>query len=182
MKNHLQRLLSVVTIGMILLFLNTIAVATETVATDMKRNDNILNKYTYTNMEKAIQGDASQTAKAPDTATNTLEKADKLVAGNNLVREKYKFMAVGFLLAGMMVSLCCVLYFIRKTRHSADDIVHASGLVLLIFGTIVLVVMVDADQQLTAAMGILGAIAGYLFGSLRRGEKPEVPVPPEVPK
>ena len=187
MKKHLQRLLSVLTIGLILLLIHTVAVATEPATPGTKSNDKILSEYAYTNMGKTVQDDTAQTTTAPDTATTTIEKADKLTADMNFMREKHKFWAVIFLLVGMIFSLFCVLHFVRKTSHNADDIVHASGLVLLIFGTIILVVTVDVDQQLTAAMGILGAIAGYLFGSLSRGKGvggPEVPpkVPPEVPK
>ena len=44
------------------------------------------------------------------------------------------------------------------------------GLVTVIFGAILLAMVVDTDQALTAPMGILGAIAGYLFGSAQRKE------------
>ena len=181
MKKHLLRLLSILTIGLILLFLHTIAIATETTTTE-KSIEQMSSEYSYPNVEKAIQGDAAQTTTAPDKATNTLEKADKLVAGNILARGENKLLAAGFLLMGMICSLYCVLYFIRKTRHGADDIVHASGLVLLIFGTIILVVIVNVEQQLTAAMGILGAIAGYLFGSLNRGKEEKPAVSPDETK
>jgi hypothetical protein len=182
MKKTLQILFSVLTIGLILLFFHTVATATELATSDMENNNKILSEYAFKNIEKAVQSDAAQTTTSPDKATTTIQKADKLTADMILIREKHKFWAVGFLLVGMMISLFCVLYFVMKTHHCADDIVHASGLVLLIFGTIILVIMLEVDQQLTAAMGILGAIAGYLFGSLRRGEKPEVLVSQEGKK
>ena len=182
MKKHLQRLLSVLTIGLILLLIHTVAVATEPANPGTKSNDKILSEYAYTNMGKTVQDDTAQTTTAPDTATNTLEKADKLTADMNFMREKHKFWAVISLLVGMILSLYCILHFVMKTHYKADDIIHASGLVLLIFGTIILVVMVDVDQQLTAAMGILGAIAGYLFGSLSRGKEENPKGTPEVPK
>jgi hypothetical protein len=34
----------------------------------------------------------------------------------------------------------------------------------VIFGTIILVIISTTESQLTASMGILGAVAGYLFG------------------
>jgi hypothetical protein len=48
------------------------------------------------------------------------------------------------------------------------DIVHGSGLVLVVFATVLVVTMAETEQQLTAAIGILGAIVGYLFGSTSR--------------
>lgn len=66
-------------------------------------------------------------------------------------------------------SLVIVLTFLFKTtQHTAGDIVNATGLTLIIFGTIILVLVVQTSEQLTAAIGVLGAIAGYLFGSLQR--------------
>lgn len=68
-----------------------------------------------------------------------------------------------------IVSLVIVLGFL-KLLGNPDPVtmVNASGLVLVIFGTIVVVMIARVDQQLTAAMGILGAVAGYLFGTSTR--------------
>ncbi len=68
-----------------------------------------------------------------------------------------------------VISLAIMLWFLTKSKHSAENIVSASGLVFIIFGTIILVILASADAQLTAAIGVMGAIAGYLFGSLQRG-------------
>ncbi len=54
--------------------------------------------------------------------------------------------------------------------HQAKDIVTVIGLVSVIFASILLVLVVDTTDALTAPMGILGAIAGYLFGSAQRKE------------
>lgn len=64
-----------------------------------------------------------------------------------------------------VISLTVVLTFLKHKDHSAKDIVNAAGLTLIIFGTIILVLVVSTSEQLTAAIGILGAIAGYLFRS-----------------
>jgi hypothetical protein len=66
------------------------------------------------------------------------------------------------------VSLILVLIFVYKTEHTARDLVNGSGLTLIIYGTIILVILVDTDEQLTGGIGILGAIAGYLFGTLQQ--------------
>ncbi len=70
---------------------------------------------------------------------------------------------------------------INTPRHHARDIVTTIGLVTVIFGAILLAMVVDTDQALTAPMGILGAIAGYLFGSAQRKEDPKEN-PKEEPK
>jgi prepilin signal peptidase PulO-like enzyme (type II secretory pathway) len=72
-----------------------------------------------------------------------------------------------------VISLLIVLSFLKQQKHTAKDIVNATGLTLIIFGTIILVLIVDTSEQLTAAIGILGAIAGYLFRSVQNHEEPE---------
>ncbi len=68
-------------------------------------------------------------------------------------------------------SLIIITILIMNTpKHQARDIVTTIGLVTVIFGAILLAMVVDTDQALTAPMGILGAIAGYLFGSAQRKE------------
>lgn len=136
----------------------------------------LITQFDYKQVGKQLEEPTKEVA-----APSIMAEADKLQTDIILTRERNKFISICFLLVSLMVSLYCVLYFIRKTRHGADDIVHATGLVLIIFGTIIIVIMVDVEQQLTAAIGILGAIAGYIFGTMNRGSREEkVPAsPPE---
>lgn len=65
-----------------------------------------------------------------------------------------------------VISLFIVLWFLKQmgTRESST-MVNASGLVLVVYATVMVVMIAKAEQQLTAAVGVLGAIAGYLFGT-----------------
>ncbi|GAB4251452.1 MULTISPECIES: hypothetical protein [Deferrisoma] len=84
----------------------------------------------------------------------------------------------------LVATLAAVLgVLLWRPPHSTALILNAAGLVLVVFATVFIVVLADAEQQLTAAMGILGAIVGYLFGSMRRPhpEPPPSTVPKEVP-
>lgn len=69
-----------------------------------------------------------------------------------------------------VISLLAMLY-VLKDRDSRD-IVSGIGLNLIIFGTIIMVIVAETDQQLTAGAGILGAVAGYLFRSIQNDERP----------
>ncbi len=62
-------------------------------------------------------------------------------------------------------SLVIIMVFMWDKKHQSKDIVTMVGMASVIFGTILLVLMVGDTGQLTAPMGILGAIAGYLFGA-----------------
>lgn len=73
------------------------------------------------------------------------------------------------LIAAGIVSLVIVLGFLKLIgTNEASTMVNASGLVLVVYATVLVVMIAKAEQQLTAAIGILGAIAGYLFGTATR--------------
>lgn len=87
-----------------------------------------------------------------------------------------------------VVSLVVVLGFIKSGKQfQPRDMVNATGLVLVIFSTIMVILLSDVGVQLTAAMGVLGGIAGFLFGSfnsnVRSERRPEnTPKTPEEDK
>jgi hypothetical protein len=61
-------------------------------------------------------------------------------------------------------------FLAKKPNSSAIHLVNASGLVFVIFGTLFLVLLADVDEQLNAGIGIMGAVAGYLFGTMRKSD------------
>lgn len=84
-------------------------------------------------------------------------------------RSKYSFYSVMALCFLSFITVSLTLVFLSRPQHSASagDIVNAIGLIIIVYGTIILVLVAEAEQQLTAAIGILGAIAGYLFGTIQ---------------
>lgn len=73
--------------------------------------------------------------------------------------------------AGLFAFTLIIITILMKiTPHQAKDLITIIGLVSVIFGTILLVLVVDTTEALTAPMGILGAIAGYLFGTAQKKE------------
>jgi len=96
--------------------------------------------------------------------------ADRLTHEFRMREEDDKLYEIAILSTLALVSLFIVLRFITRkpgANYSATDIVNATGLIFIIFGTILLVIMADTEQQLTAAIGILGAVAGYIFGAIK---------------
>lgn len=67
-------------------------------------------------------------------------------------------------------TLIIITFLMNNVQHKPKDVVTIVGLVSVIFGTILLVLVVDTTETLTAPMGILGAIAGYLFGTAQKKE------------
>jgi membrane-associated HD superfamily phosphohydrolase len=89
-------------------------------------------------------------------------------------QERNKLIEVVILCLLTLISLVIVLFYLSKSpNYSSSDMVNVTGLIFIISGTIILVLMADTEQQLTAAMGILGAVAGYLFGTMRKSDTKE---------
>jgi hypothetical protein len=119
------------------------------------------------------QGDVSQTVRdysysavaRPDSPVWPQEtETVKLALINN--NRHYVMITAGILAFTLIV----ITFLMRITPHQARDLVTIIGLVSVIFGTIVLVLVVDTTDTLTAPMGIFGAIAGYLFGAVQKKE------------
>jgi len=72
-----------------------------------------------------------------------------------------------------LIAQFVVLRSLKPSDKSATHVVSATGLIYIVFGTTILVVIANTEAQLTASMGILGAVAGYLFGRIRRDDGQE---------
>ncbi|GAB4263224.1 MAG: hypothetical protein Kow0092_14010 [Deferrisomatales bacterium] len=99
-----------------------------------------------------------------------LSKADEFTHAYRMRQELFKLLECALLVGGALVAQVIVLRCLKgRPDCGAAAVVNATGLVYIVFGTIVLVILTDTEAQLTAPMGILGAVAGYLFGTMRRG-------------
>lgn len=107
------------------------------------------------------------------STTGRSERIDDLLE-YRLAQEEYVYKEVMILAVLAIVSLTIILAFMKLNGTCKPrDLVTTAGLVLIIFSTIILVLIADTDQQMTAAIGVLGAIAGYLFGTASASRKPE---------
>lgn len=106
---------------------------------------------------------------------------DELKHDLNMAREANRFWVGVAIACTWFLSLVVVLFCVARAKHSASDVVNAAGLVLVVFGTIMLVLIADAEAQMTAGIGILGAIAGYLFGTMRSGARSQADKTPSEP-
>lgn len=93
-------------------------------------------------------------------------QADKTKVRLNEESNRFRLIACGIISLVAMFTIVIVLRHVTKVKHTATNIIHISGLILIVFGTIILVIVADGSDQLTAPIGVLGAIAGYLFGKM----------------
>lgn len=85
------------------------------------------------------------------------------------LQETHRFYLIAAMIGITPIFLLILLYFIRKSNEFTENaILHSSGLVLVIQATVIVVIAAPTTEQLTAAIGVLAAIAGYLFGSAKR--------------
>lgn len=97
-------------------------------------------------------------------------------ADYTMLREKNRLWLLIVITVSTPILLAIVLLCLKKVPEcSGESLVNAIGLVMVIEGTIFITVAAATTEQLTAPIGILGAIAGYLFGSAKRrtAEKPQ---------
>lgn len=123
-------------------------------------------------VQELLQDAARASPSAPtDPARAQLEQLERDKAREHerlMKKEDNKRLFAPIVAAVGLLSLLIVNYLLlSRGNGSSTQVVHVTALVLIIFGTLFVVVVADSDQQLTAAVGILGAVAGYLFGSAR---------------
>lgn len=86
-----------------------------------------------------------------------------------MAQEKNRVLLLIVIVASTPLLLLIVLICLhKKASCSGENIVNAVGLILVVEGTMFVAVSAVTSEQLTAPIGILGAIAGYLFGSTQR--------------
>ena len=112
-----------------------------------------------------IKASAPPPAAPQPAAAPAVEDATQYAA-YRIEEEKSRRALILALIGAGIVSLAIVLGFLKLIgTKNAATMVTASGLVLVVYATVLVVMIAKAEQQLTAAIGILGAIAGYLFGT-----------------
>jgi hypothetical protein len=100
-------------------------------------------------------------------ASGGLILADRMALEYRIAQQRYRFYEVILLSFVAVITLMIVLWFMRDNpKCQPRDMVNSTGLILVIFSTIIVILLADVEVQLTAAMGVLGGIAGYLFGTI----------------
>lgn len=85
------------------------------------------------------------------------------------MQEQHRLYIIGGLIIFTPMVMYMLLYFVHKSNDNTEHaIIHTSGLVLVIQATAIVVIAAPTTEQLTAAIGVLGAIAGYLFGTTKK--------------
>jgi hypothetical protein len=121
--------------------------------------------------EKKAQGPVSP-APAPSMGDQPRLTADQLTHEFKMAQQRFRLYQCILLATFALVAHVILLRHLcgKNMNCTPMHLVNASGLILIIFGTLFLILLADVDEQLNAGIGIIGAVAGYLFGSMRRTE------------
>ena len=103
----------------------------------------------------------------PSTQTEEYQSEAVTIA---LIENNLLYVKITAGLYAFSLIIITLLILIKRKDCQAKDLVTIIGLVSVIFGIILLVLIVDTTDTLTAPMGIFGAIAGYLFGTSQKKE------------
>lgn len=119
-------------------------------------------------------------------------EAQKLTAQVHMEKESNRFwltLTVAFAGAAFLfVSLHHMSKVARATGENAvrpSDVMNVVALHLIVFGILLVVMIADVTDQLTAAAGILGALAGYIFRGVNEtvgSTQTETPSPAQASK
>jgi len=133
-------------------------------------------KYAFSNLpaferdqvSREVNEDSEQTLDTASDMTNS-----RLMYEFRLKQETIRLYEVILLAIMSLGALAIVLKYMKDSESChARDMLNGTGLVLVIFSTVLVIIIADVEIQLTAAMGVLGGIAGYLFGTLRSSASP----------
>ena len=120
-------------------------------------------------LQKDIQAGAEEIS--PPTQAPAEEPGDFTLY--RMAEESNRLILALSVMGAGLLALFLVLTYLKSREAAPESVVTGSGLVLVIFATVLVVILAKVDQQLTAATGILGAIAGYLFGKTTKSPDAE---------
>jgi amino acid transporter len=114
--------------------------------------------------------EASPKKEVDDVLQFVKEQEPKEVSDSGLyelraIQYQQKLILLVIIAASTVLFLFLILLFMKFSKtFTATNIVNGGGLVLVIQAILFVVIASPTTEQLTSAIGALGAIAGYLFG------------------
>jgi hypothetical protein len=117
-------------------------------------------KWSYTTLPKP----AADTTQQP--AAQTDGDADEKYFWDRREERQFKYNALIALSCTTVILylFAAIMLFRLSERAKGQHLIHLTSLALIIYGTLTLALLPTTSDGLTAPIGILGALAGYLFG------------------
>ena len=104
------------------------------------------------------------------------EAIPTIVQSLHLSESYYRLYLVFVIMGAAVLFMWLILRAIGKTKdHSSEDVISASGLVIVVMATLFIVIASTTTEALTAAIGLIGAVCGYVLGNLTKDKKKTTP-------
>lgn len=128
-------------------------------------------KYNFSNLPEYEREQLRQEVDIEESLGEGDNNSNQLIYDFRAKQEDIRLYEVILLAVMSLCALAIVLKYMKDSKTcQARDMLNGTGLVLVIFSTVLVIIIADVEIQLTAAMGVLGGIAGYLFGTLRSSQ------------
>jgi len=82
------------------------------------------------------------------------------------------FVVVGLMMTAVIMMSMVLKAIASSKHHTPQDLVMGSGLIVVVFSTLILVNAATSTEALMAAIGIIGSVTGYVLGHAKK-EKDE---------
>jgi hypothetical protein len=101
----------------------------------------------------------------------------KIMTHTGITEPEFRLRLLYCIFVTVPIILCIILFFIyKKSDSTTEDLIHATGLVFVIYATLMVVLATVNSEALTAAIGIIGAVAGYIFRGSTKSKEPDADV------
>lgn len=118
----------------------------------------------YTQIDDLLRTVEKQEETLSEIVNESENTTPMLKAINTRLHESYyRFYLALAILISSPISLFVTLKFLPKKEESTDEIVTISGLVMVIHGTLFIVTSTISSEALTASIGLLAAVGGYVL-------------------
>jgi len=130
--------------------------------------DALIDKYSYSSLPAAggAGKDAGGEAGGEAALVRSEDSADQKVIQDRKAERDFKYSALIALSCTMalLYLVAATMLFRLPAQQKGAQIVHLTSLALIVYGSLTLALIPTTNEGLTAPIGILGALAGYLFG------------------
>ena len=131
-------------------------------------------------LARSAGGDAAAEAGAILNSVGLTDRLDEETGANGyqaymMQRLDLRALSIGAISLVCLTVLVLLLRQLKASGSSPETLISGCGLVLVIYAALVLPLIANTHEQLNATIGIIGALAGYLFGRNAMGGRESHP-------
>lgn len=111
-------------------------------------------------------GHAQDTNAKIDSLHAVLKEISLAIPGNNNSTQIQVGLSISVLAFGLILILAVLLYLFKQGKGVSEIMFRTVGIILMLTSCLFLIVAGYSQQQIAPVIGLLGTIAGFIFGSV----------------